>query len=52
LDPIWKEPSEIKKIRGSNAIIQEVGKRKHQEVNIIRLKPHFSSLAGIENAAT
>jgi hypothetical protein len=52
LDPIWKGPCEIKKIRGSNAIIQEVGKRKHQEVHINRLKPYFSSLAGIENAAT
>jgi hypothetical protein len=40
LDPLWKGPYEIKKIRGSNAIIQEVGKRKHQ-VHINRLKPFF-----------
>jgi hypothetical protein len=50
LDPLWKGPYEIKKIQGSNAIIQEIGKRKHQEVNINRLKPYFSSLS--ENAAT
>jgi hypothetical protein len=50
LDPLWKGPFEIKKLKGSNAVIQEVGKRKHQEVHINRLKPYFSSLSG--NAAT
>jgi hypothetical protein len=50
LDPLWKGPYEIKKIRGSNAIIQEVGKRTHQEVHINSLKPYFSSLS--EDAAT
>jgi transposase InsO family protein len=50
LDPIWKGPYEIKEIEGSNAIIQEVGKRKHQTVHINRLRPYFSSLS--ENAAT
>jgi hypothetical protein len=49
-DPLWKGPYEIKKIEGSNAIIQEVGKRKHQTVHINRLKPYFSSLS--ENPAT
>lgn len=50
LDPMWKGPYEIKKVRGSNAVIQAVGKRKHQEVHMNRLKPYFSSLS--ENAAT
>jgi hypothetical protein len=50
LDPLWIGPYEIKKIQGSNAIIQEVGKRKHQEVHINRLKPYFSSISGIKNA--
>jgi hypothetical protein len=45
LDPLWKGPYEIKKIRGSNAVIQEIGKRKHQEVHINRLKPYLSSLS-------
>jgi hypothetical protein len=48
LDPLWKGPYEIKEIKGSNAVIQEVGKRKHQEVHINRLKPYLSSLS--ENA--
>jgi hypothetical protein len=39
LDPLWKGPYEIKKVQGSNAVIQELGKRKHQEVPINRLKP-------------
>ncbi|PNF18384.1 hypothetical protein B7P43_G12483 [Cryptotermes secundus] len=41
LDPLWKGPYEIKKIQGSNAVIQELGKRRHQEVHINRLKPYF-----------
>jgi hypothetical protein len=51
MDPLWKGPYEIKEIRGSNAVIQEIGKRKHQEVHINRLKTYFSSLSSIsENA--
>jgi hypothetical protein len=49
LDPVWKGPYEIKETKGSNAVIQEVGKRKHQQVHINRLKPYFSSIS--ENAA-
>jgi hypothetical protein len=48
LDPLWKGPYEIKKLKGSNAVIQEVGKWKHQEVHINRLKPYFCSFS--ENA--
>jgi hypothetical protein len=48
LDPLWKGPYEIKKIQGSNAVIQEVSKRKPQKVHINRLKPYFSSLSGIK----
>jgi hypothetical protein len=48
LDPLWKGPYEIKQIQGSNAVIQEIGKRRHQEVHINRLKPYLSSLS--ENA--
>jgi hypothetical protein len=51
LDPLWKGPYEIKEIKGSNAIIQEVGKRKHYEVHINRLKLYFSHSLS-ENAAT
>ncbi|PNF41072.1 hypothetical protein B7P43_G06245 [Cryptotermes secundus] len=51
LDPIWKGPYEIKKIISPNAIIQEVGKRKHQEVHINRLKPYFSHSVS-ENGTT
>jgi hypothetical protein len=51
LDPLWKGPYEIKEIKGSNAIIQELGTRKHQEVHINRLKPYFSHSLS-ENAAT
>jgi hypothetical protein len=50
LDPLWKGPYEIKKIQGSNAIIQEAVKKKHQEVCINTLNPYISSLS--ENAAT
>jgi hypothetical protein len=46
LDPLWKGPYEIKKIKGSNAVIQELGKRKHQEVHTNRLKLYFSSISG------
>jgi hypothetical protein len=49
-DQLWKGPYEIKRIQGSNAVIQELGKRKHQKVNI-RLKPYFSNSLS-ENAAT
>ncbi|PNF43128.1 hypothetical protein B7P43_G18013 [Cryptotermes secundus] len=49
LGSLWRGPFEIKKIQGSNAVIQEVGKRKHQEVHINRLKPYFSSIAGKRN---
>jgi hypothetical protein len=52
LDPLWKGPYKIKKVQGSNAVIQELGKRKHQEVHINWLKPYFSSLSGVDNAAT
>jgi hypothetical protein len=45
LDPLWKGPYEIKEMKNSNAIIQEVGKRKHQEVHGNPLKPYFSSIA-------
>jgi hypothetical protein len=45
LDPLWKGPYETKEIRNSNAIIQEVGKRKHQEVHVNRFKPYFSSIS-------
>jgi hypothetical protein len=33
LDPLWKGPYKIKRIQGSNAVIQELGKQKHQEVH-------------------
>jgi hypothetical protein len=49
LDPLWKGPYEVKQIQGSNAVIQETGKRKHQEVHINRLKPYISSLSGIDH---
>lgn len=52
LDSLCKGPCEIKKILSSNAVIQELGKRSHQEVHISRLKLYFSSLSGVENAAT
>jgi hypothetical protein len=48
LDPLWKGPYEIKKLKGSNAVIQEVGKRKNQEVHINRLKPYSSSLSTMQ----
>jgi hypothetical protein len=51
LDPLWKGPYEIKRIQGSNAVIQELGKRKHKEVHINRLKPYFPHSLS-ENAAT
>jgi hypothetical protein len=51
LDPLWKGPYEIKRIEGSNAVIQEVGKRKQYEVRINRLKPYFSHSFS-ENATT
>jgi hypothetical protein len=51
LDPLWKGPYEIKRLKGSNAIIQEAGKRTHQEVHISRLKPYLSNSIS-ENAAT
>jgi hypothetical protein len=40
----------MKKIEGSNAIIQEVGKRKHYKVHNNRLKPHLPHSLS-ENAA-
>jgi hypothetical protein len=46
LDPLWKGPYEIKKVKGSNAVIQEVGKRKNQGVHINRLKQYFSPISG------
>jgi hypothetical protein len=49
LDPLWKGPYEIKEVKGSNAVVQEVGKRKRQEIHINRLKPYFYSIS--ENAA-
>jgi hypothetical protein len=50
LGPLWKGPFEIKEVRGSNAVIQELGKRKRQEVHTNRLKPYFSSVAGVKHA--
>ena len=41
LEPLWKGPYEIKSIEGPNAIIQEVGKRKHQTLHTNRLKMYF-----------
>jgi hypothetical protein len=49
LEPLWKGPYEIKELKRPNAIIQEVGKRKRQEVHINRLKPYFP-LSGGEDA--
>jgi hypothetical protein len=49
LDPLWKGPFEIKEVRGSNAVVQELGKRKRQEVHTNRLKPYFSSVAGVKH---
>jgi hypothetical protein len=46
LDQLCKGPCEIKTIVSSNAVIQELDKRKHQEVHIKKLK-----LSGVENAA-
>jgi hypothetical protein len=34
-----------------NAVIQEQGKLKYQEVHVSRLKSYFSSPSGVENAA-
>lgn len=50
LEPLWKGPFEIKEVKRPNAIIQEVGKRKHQEIHMNRLKPYFSSVTGEKNA--
>jgi hypothetical protein len=52
LDPLRKGPFEIKEVQGSNAVIQELGKRKHHRVHANRLKPYFSSVAGGKNAVT
>jgi hypothetical protein len=49
LDPLWKGPFEIQEIRGKNAVIQELGKRKKSEVHINRLKQYFSSLSGVKD---
>jgi hypothetical protein len=51
LEPLWKGPFEIKGIKGSNAVVQELGKRKQLEVHINRLKPYFSSLSGVKDAS-
>jgi hypothetical protein len=51
LDPLWKGPYEIKRIKGSTAVIQDVGKRKQYEVHINRLKPYISHSFS-ENATT
>jgi hypothetical protein len=50
LDPLWKGPFEIKEVQGSNAVIQELGKRKHHRAHTNKLKPNFSSVAGGKNA--
>jgi hypothetical protein len=51
LEPLWKGPYEIKEVKRPNAVIQEVGKRKHQEVHMNRLKPYFSLITGKKNAS-
>jgi hypothetical protein len=51
LEPLWKGPYEIKELKRPNAVIQEVGKRKKQEIHINRLKPYFSPHSGEENAS-
>jgi hypothetical protein len=48
LEPMWTGPYEIKEMIRPNAIIQELGKRKHQEVLTNRLKTYFSSFVGKE----
>lgn len=48
LEPLWKGPYEVKMMKEPNAIIQEVGKRKHQEVHSNRLKPYFFTVSGNE----
>jgi hypothetical protein len=50
LEPLWRGPYEIKEVKRPNAVIQELGKRKHQEVHMNRLKPYFSSITGEKNA--
>jgi hypothetical protein len=50
LEPLWKGPFEIKEVKRPNAVIQELGKRRLQEVHMNRLKPHFSSITGEKNA--
>jgi hypothetical protein len=50
LEPLWNGPFEVKDVKRPNAIIQELGKRKHQEVHMNRLKPYFSSITGEKNA--
>jgi hypothetical protein len=49
LGPLWKGPYEVKELTRPNAVIQEVGKRKKQEIHINRLKLYFSPLSGEEN---
>ena len=46
LEPLWKGPYEIKQVEWPNAVIQEVGKRKHHTVHTNRLKSYYSSLQG------
>jgi hypothetical protein len=49
LEPLWRGPYELKELKRPNAVIQEVGKRKRQEIHINRLKPYFSPLSGEDN---
>jgi hypothetical protein len=49
LGPLWRGPYEVEELRRPNAVIQEVGKRKKQEIHINRLKPYFSTLSGEED---
>jgi hypothetical protein len=49
LEPLWKGPYEIREVKRPNAVIQEIGKRKHQEVHMNRLKHYFSSITGEKN---
>jgi hypothetical protein len=44
LQPLWQGPYELKELKRPNVVIQEVGKRKKQEVHLNRLKPYFTTL--------
>jgi hypothetical protein len=48
LRPSWRGLYEVKELRRPNVVIQEVGKRKKQEIHVNRLKPYFATLSGEE----